>query len=194
MMKPGRLIPLFALLVLAMSLQGASPEGTSAPAAPAVKSLAKATPAQIKAFFKSAAYTAQHRSDVEFINDAYQGILRRVPDPKGLADWKAALKNSPSNSEAREHLIETFLGSDEYREQHPESGAARVGKKNITRNPPNVIFNQTGVFLNDASAFRTIPSAISRSRSAAASAVSLSFRFPPHCFTAASACGLESPP
>jgi hypothetical protein len=144
---------LSVFLILATSLQAAPPDGASAPAAPSLESLAKATPAQIKAFFQSADYTNQRRTDAEFINDAYQGILRRAPDTKGLEDWKAALKHSPSNSKARENMIGKFLESWEYLGLHPKSGAARVGKKDTTRNPANVLFNQTGVFVNDATTF-----------------------------------------
>jgi hypothetical protein len=146
MLKPGSAIALRGILLLAMSLPAAPP-------APGLDALAKATPAQIKAYFSSAAYTNQHRSDAEFINDAYQGILRRGPDPKGLDDWLTGLKSSPSNSRARENLVEKFLESWEYQGLHPKSGAARVGKKDTTRNPGNVIFNRTGVFVNNASAF-----------------------------------------
>ena len=143
----------FGFVTLAMLLQAAPLAASSTPAAAGLDSLAKASPAQIKAFFKSDDYKNQHRSDAEFIRDAYQGIMRRAPDAKGLSDWLAALKNSPDNSKARENVIGKFLESWEYTGMHPQSGAARVDKPDTTRNPGNAIFNKTGVFVNDATAF-----------------------------------------
>jgi hypothetical protein len=149
----GHSLLLVGLMILAVSLPAAPPDAASVPPAPGLEALAKATPAQIKAYFTSADYTNLRRSDAQFINDAYQGILRRAPDPKGSSDWLTGLKNSPSNSKARENLVEKFLESGEYLGLHPKSAAVRVGKKDTTRNPGNVIFSRTGVFVNDASAF-----------------------------------------
>jgi hypothetical protein len=144
---------LLGLILLAMPLPAAPSEATPLPAAPGLEALAQATPAQIKAFFHSDDYNNQHHSDAEFIKNLYQGILRRDPDPKGMSDWLAALKNHPNPAEARDNAVGKFLESWEYVGMHPKSGAARVGKKDTTRNPGNVIFNQTGVFVNDATAF-----------------------------------------
>ena len=140
-------------LFLCLLLSAISSQAASAADAVSVDVLANASPAQIRAFFKSPDYTSHQRSDKEFIEDAYRGILRRAPDANGLADWQAALKGNPDRAKAREHLVDRFLESWEYRSLHPESGAARLGKKDTTRNPRNVIFNKTGVFVNDASAF-----------------------------------------
>jgi hypothetical protein len=141
---------LLALLTVATFIHAAAPVATSAPAAPDLNSLSKADPAQVKAFFKSADYANQHRSDEQFIRDVYQGVLQRPADPKGLEEWVAALK---SRSVTRESVVEKFLACPEYTGSHPASGAASVAKKDTTRNPGNVLFNKTGVFVNDAGAF-----------------------------------------
>src|SRR5439155_16812623 len=101
-------------LALPTSLRAATPDATSKPVTPTLDSLAAASAAQITAFFTSTDYTSRHRSDAEFIDDVYRGILLRPPDPKGLADWLAALKNSPDNSKARANVVATFLKSPEY--------------------------------------------------------------------------------
>ena len=48
---------------------------------------------QIKTYFRSADYTKLHRTDAEFIDDVYRGILHRAPDEKGREAWLAALNS-----------------------------------------------------------------------------------------------------
>jgi hypothetical protein len=154
LMKPtSRSIRILGIMMFAMSLEAAPPGPTSAPATADLDSLVERTPAQIKAFFKSTDYTNQHRTDAEFINDVYQGILRRAPDSQGRDAWLAVLKNNTDQAAARGKLVGAFLESAEYIAMHATSGAAKVGKKDTTRNPGNSIFNKTGVFVNDAGAF-----------------------------------------
>jgi hypothetical protein len=153
LLKVGEAIVLFGVLTGATSLPAGSSSGESAPAALDLDSFTQATPAQIEAFFKSPVYTTRHRADAEFIKEAYQGILLRDPDPKGFNDWLAALKNSQDNSKAREHLVQAFLASKEYSETRTKPGAARVGNRDTARNAGNRVFNLTGVFVNDATAF-----------------------------------------
>jgi hypothetical protein len=150
---PRLWVLLFGLLLPALSVHAGPQDGQSAPAVPDLDGLAQAAPAQIKAFFRSQDYASRHRSDAEFIKDAYQGILLRDPDPRGFNDWLAALKKSPDNSKAREHLVESFLASKEYVETRSRSGDARVLRGDAARNAGNTLFNRTGVFVNDAFAF-----------------------------------------
>jgi hypothetical protein len=144
---------LLGFLLLTISLRAAAPDATSVPATPGVDSLAAADPAQIKAFFASADYAKLHRDDAEFIQDVYQGILRRAPDAAGREAWLKALKSSADHAGARAKLVDSFLESSEYIGLRATSGAAKVVKKDTARNPGNSIFNTTGVFVNDAAAF-----------------------------------------
>lgn len=144
---------LSGLTIWAASFAAVSSEAQFPSVALDLDSLAQASPAQIKAFFKSAEYTNRHLADAEFVKEAYQGILLRDPDPRGFNDWLGALKKSPDNLKAREHLVETFLESKEYIERGAKSGAAKGGKRDTTRNRGNAIFSRTGVLVNDASAF-----------------------------------------
>src|SRR5207237_412723 len=64
--------------------------------------------------------------------------------------------NSKDNSKFRNKVVATFLKSPEYQGKHAaaatQPAAPKVPGPDTTRNPRNVIFNKTGVFVNDASA------------------------------------------
>ena len=100
---------------------------------------ADSNPEQIKAFFESPRYTSRQRTDEQFLHDVYRVILQRDADEKGLADWLAAMKNV-----SRENVVEAFLQSSEYHDKH---------RPDTTRNPGNALFDETGVFVNDARAY-----------------------------------------
>ncbi len=151
--RPGRAIFLFGLMLLSMTPKAFASDPETSPAPASLDSLARATPAQIKAFFNSADYQSRHRSNAEFITDLYRGILRREPNSAGFDAWLAALKNNPDPAGARVHAVGKFLESPEYTGMQPAHGAARVERKNAAGNPGNVIFSRTGVFVNDATAF-----------------------------------------
>ena len=144
-----------AILCLALALSAtllrAAPTTTPA-SKPSFDSLGSAGPDQIKAYFRSADYTQRHRTDAEFIDDIYRAILRRAPDDKGRDAWLAALKNNSDRAAARAHAVEQFLASPEYTGAHAKA-ADRRNEPDTTRNPANVLFNKTGVFVNDANAF-----------------------------------------
>jgi len=146
-------IAFLGFTIFALSLHALPPDATSSASKPALDTLAHANPAQIKSFFSSANYARLQRSDAEFIDDVYQAILRREPDANGRDAWLAALKNAPNPSAAREKLVETFLESSEYTAAHSKAGAPKTATLDNTRNPANAIFNKTGVFVNDATAF-----------------------------------------
>jgi hypothetical protein len=139
-------------MMFAVALQAAPSTAASTPAKPDLSSIATADAAQIKAFFNSAKYTNLHRTDAEFVDDIYQGILHREPDQKGRDAWLAALKNNPNHAAARANAVEKFLQSPEFTGRHAKSAVAQ-NQPDTTRNPANVVFNKTGVFVNDAHAF-----------------------------------------
>jgi len=115
--------------------------------------LKNATPAEIKAFFDSADYAGLHRADGEFINDLFHGILQREPDSVGRKAWITALQRSPHDPQARVKAVEGFLKSPEYLGRHPATDAVVIRQKDTSRNPGNLLFNKTGVLVNDATAF-----------------------------------------
>ncbi len=109
------------------------------------------TTEQIKAFFGSSDYQNRHPTDAEFINDLYRVVLQREPDPQGYKVWTAALRNGTDKPDARTKALEAFLKSPE--SKAIRSGIAAAGlSKDTTRNPGNVVFDTTGVLVNDASA------------------------------------------
>ena len=118
-------------------------------AKPNLASLERATPAEVIAFFTSASYKSLHRTDAEFINDLYSGVLGRAPDDNGYNGWIATLKRDATDPNAREKAIESFLDCPEYRGKHP---GVVFERKDTTRLPANALFDKTGVFVNDASA------------------------------------------
>jgi hypothetical protein len=145
----GRIVVCLATALFAATLHAAS--STSKPS---LDALAGASPDQIKAFFASSDYTKLHRSDAEFIDDIYRGILHRAPDEKGREAWLSALKNNPNRAAARAHAVEQFLKSPEYSGAHAKAAAVdHRNQPDTTRNPANIVFNKTGVFVNDAHAF-----------------------------------------
>lgn len=142
---------LFGLLAISLPLP-AAPDEKPTTASPDLRSLAKASPAQVRAFFDSTEYQNLRRTDAEFITDAFRGILQREPDKKGFDDWVAALQNA-RDPKARQNAVEAFLKSPEYADSHRVKKVVLVPKKDTSRNPANVLFNDTGVFVNAASAF-----------------------------------------
>jgi hypothetical protein len=140
-----------AVLSLAMPLRGAPAAADSRVTPLPPPALTNATPAQLKAYFASPAYQQPHRTDAEFITDLFHVILQREPDPAGSNAWAKALANAPDARRARTKAVAAFLGSPEYTGKHPAAGAAVVAHK-PPRNPANVLFDRTGVFVNAASA------------------------------------------
>ncbi len=63
------------------------------------------------------------------------------------------LKNSQNQRAARAKVVNTFLKSPEYQGLHADAAAHAAPKQDTTRNPANAIFDKTGMFVNDASAF-----------------------------------------
>ncbi len=109
------------------------------------------SPEKIRAFFNSSTYKAKHRTDAEFITDLYREILQRDPDEPGYKGWLDTLKKHSDDAEAREKAVEAFLKCPEYLGKH--SAAAVVVAKNDTgRIPGNILFDKTGVLVNDANA------------------------------------------
>lgn len=45
----------------------------------------------VESFFTSSEYTAKNRSNEDFVKDAYQTILDRLPEASGLSSWSGAL-------------------------------------------------------------------------------------------------------
>jgi hypothetical protein len=119
-------------------------------AAPDFDSLAKASPAQIRKFFESSDYEKQQRTDAGFINDLYRAVLQREPDKKGFDNWLAVLRNA-RDPKARQNAVEAFLKSAEYADLH-QAQKAVVVPQDTSRNPANVFFDETGVFVNSAEA------------------------------------------
>jgi hypothetical protein len=134
-------ITLLPLLLAFVFIAGAA-EKTEDHRAIDVTRLHYANSNQITAFFKSEEYRKLDRSDSEFLSDLYRGIFRREPDAGGFGKWMIALKNGAKNPEARDKAVRAFLASTEY--------AAIQPKPDTTRNPGNVIFDKTGVLVNDA--------------------------------------------
>lgn len=120
---------------------------------PDLKFLAKDTPAQIAAYFASPRYERLHRSDAEFVRDVYRGVLRREPDPAGAANWVRTLASSTNNAAAREGMVKATLASPEYRGLRARDALRDPSAPDAGRNPANRIFDRTGVFVNDATAF-----------------------------------------
>ncbi|MDB6026185.1 MAG: hypothetical protein JWM68_2408 [Verrucomicrobiales bacterium] len=143
-----------ALITLRMSGQVAQPEVKNITSVTNPTALAKASPAQIKAFFTSADYKKKHRSDAEFLNDLFRGILHREPDTDGFQNWIASLHRGAKDPKAREKAVDAFLKSPEFLSQQPGAKPVVVAKKKQgPRNPANVLFDQTGVFVSTATAF-----------------------------------------
>ena len=117
---------------------------------PDFKRLANATPSEIKAYFKSADYKKLKRTDAEFLNDVFHGVLQRDPDPKGYEAWIRGLKAGAENPATRANVVDSFLKSPEYAGRHEAEIAAM--KRKASRNPGNVIFDTLGMFVNDATA------------------------------------------
>ena len=115
-----------------------------------LKSLTNASPAKVRAYFDSDWYKSLHRSDSEFLTDLYRGILGREPDAPGFAIWQKSLANSNDPSE-RAKAVEAFLKAPEYVGKH-DAPKESLPKKDTTRLPGNVLFDTTGVFVNDATA------------------------------------------
>ncbi len=118
-----------------------------------LKSPDNPTPAQVKAFFGSAAYKAQQRSDADFLTDLYRVVLQREPDAPGYHSWSATLQKSPDDPKARDKALQAFLTAPEYLGKHSSATAVVAKKKDLTRHPANGLFNKTGVFVNSADAF-----------------------------------------
>lgn len=69
-----------------------------------------------RALFQSAAYAALNRSDEDFVSDLYWGYLQRAPDESGYNFWLSVLRNDNAQGiNGREHLLQAFELSDEYR-------------------------------------------------------------------------------
>ena len=69
-----------------------------------------------RALFLSAEYAALNRSDEDFVNDLYWGYLQRAPDESGYNFWLSVLRNDNAQGiNGREHLLQAFELSDEYR-------------------------------------------------------------------------------
>jgi Domain of unknown function (DUF4214) len=146
------------LVVIMMSAAMPLPAAVGAPAAsqPSLDALADATPAQIKSYFASPQYSSLKRSDGDFVRDVFRVVLRREPDADGRAAWLAALKNGRDPAATRANMVAKALESPEYQGKHPahgETAPAKPEMQDTTRNPHNVIFDRTGVFVNDATAF-----------------------------------------
>ena len=140
----------FLVVNLAAPLQGApAAEGTGV--TPGLAALTNATPAQIKQYFASRDYQQLHRTDAEFITDLFRGILQREPEREGSNAWTRALQNAPDAGRARVEAVAAFLRSPEYRGKHPAATVAAV-PRTPPRNPANVLFDRTGMFVNDANA------------------------------------------
>lgn len=149
---PSHSLILAALMLATLSPLAAQPGYTSTQTSSSAGAQATVTPAQIRAFFNSPDYKARNRTDAEFINDVFQTVLRRSPDPKGFNDWLSALNNSRNNAAARQSMVNRVLKSSEYAGIQAASAAPKLPKKDTTRNPANVLFDKTGVFVNDAGA------------------------------------------
>ena len=146
----SKLLIVFGVLVLVAAVRAGGANGSSAPD---MSSLARATPAQIAAYFSSPAYRQLHRSDAEFVDDVYRGVLRREPDPAGAANWIKALGNANDNAAARELMVRATLASPEYRDMHARDFLVDPSAPDPARNPANKIFDRTGMFVNDPNAF-----------------------------------------
>ena len=141
----------FALLGLGLPLRGAANEGDSGKRPPGLAALTNATPAQLKRFFASADYRQLQRTDAEFIADLFQGVLQREPDTQGSNAWREVLGNATDAPRARAKAVDAFLRSPEYTGKHPAAGPAVI-VRTPPRNAANVLFDQTGVFVNAAAA------------------------------------------
>lgn len=144
-------------LVVVVMVAVASPAAPTTPEKPSPApfdsaSLAKATPAQIKVFFNSAEYKNLHTTDAQFLEHAFRAILQREPDRQGFNNWTTAMKKNAENPKFREKVVQAFLNSPEYSALHPVKQAVVLPKKDTKRNSANVLFNKTGVFVNDAHA------------------------------------------
>ncbi len=140
-----------AVVCLGLVLCGASAKGASSTLPPGLAALTNATPAQLKGYFASPDYQQLRRTDAQFIADLFQGILQREPDPQGSNAWMKALRNAPNARRARANAVAAFLRSPEYTGKQPAAKAAVVAHK-PARNPANVLFDRTCVFINDANA------------------------------------------
>lgn len=66
--------------------------------------------AMATAFYSSAEYTAQRRSDADFVADLYDSFLNRLPDSAGLAYWTEQL----ANGLPREAVLAALMLSPEF--------------------------------------------------------------------------------
>jgi hypothetical protein len=140
---------LLGLVAFSPGLSAASEKPTVA--IPNLDALTKATSAQVENFFNSSDYQKLKRTDAEFLRDVYRAVLQREPDEKGFENWLAVLQNA-HDPKIRQNAVKTFLDSAEYARLH-ESPKPVVPKKDTSRNPANVLFDGTGVFVNSAEAF-----------------------------------------
>jgi hypothetical protein len=62
-------------------------------------------------FIKSPEYNSRKADEFEFVEDLYNAVLRRAPDPAGLQHWVGQLR---SGSMTRSNLLEAFLASAEF--------------------------------------------------------------------------------
>lgn len=114
------------------------------PSNPALDALVNASAKEIEVFFNSPAYRDRRHSDEQFLRDVYHGVLHREPDKEGFRNWINVLKTARDNI-GRSNVVHVFLQSQEY--------LTSVQRKDTSRNPANVLFEKTGVFVNSASAF-----------------------------------------
>ena len=62
-------------------------------------------------FVQCAEYTLRNRNNSQYVEDLYNGILRRGPDPAGFAFWINLLNN---RTYTREQLLDFFVSSAEF--------------------------------------------------------------------------------
>lgn len=60
-------------------------------------------------FLSSAEYALRSRNNQDYVEDLYNGILRRSADPAGFTDWVTAL-----NTMTREQVLQAFTNSAEF--------------------------------------------------------------------------------
>jgi len=149
-MRKTKTVLILLTLLLTTSLLAATPSEPSS-----------SNPDQIKSYFTSDAYTSLHRTDEQFITDVYRIILHRTPDPAGQSAWLKALQSHPDDPKTREQMIQSVLTSDEYKGQHtkPLPPALQSQKPDTTRIKANEIFDHTGMFVDNATAYTAKPNA-----------------------------------
>ncbi len=122
----------------------------SASSARETENKSAATQEKVRSFFNSEGYKKLHKSDEDFVRDLYHIVLEREVDEPGFKNWLAALKKS-GDPQAREKALEAFFKSPEYVGKHSPAPPS-APSKDTTRNPANILFDKTGVFVNSASA------------------------------------------